>query len=73
MLVIVRVTASSKLKSIFNDYSHNIDVNTAASYAYFLENKGTDTTEDGNKYQKLAGIDAKDGLVLFNLEAINSA
>jgi hypothetical protein len=56
-----------------NDYSNNIDVNTAGSYAYFLENKGTDTTEDGNKYQKLAGIDAKDGLVLFNLEAINSA
>ena len=56
-----------------NDYSNNIDVNTAGSYAYFLENKGTDTTEDGNKYQKLAGIDAKDGLVLFNLETINSA
>ena len=56
-----------------NDYSNNIDVNTAGSYAYFLEKKGIDISEDGNKYQKLAGIDAKDGLVLFNLESINSA
>jgi hypothetical protein len=56
-----------------NDYSNNIDVNTAGSYAYFLEKKGNDSTEYGNKYQKLAGIDAKDGLVLFNLETINSA
>mgnify|MGYP003324635688 FL=1 len=56
-----------------NDYSNNIDVNTAGSYAYFLEKKGIDSSEDGNKYQKLAGIDAKDGLVLFNLESINSA
>ena len=56
-----------------NDYSNNIDVNTAGSYAYFLEKKGIDNSENGNKYQKLAGIDAKDGLVLFNLEAINSA
>ena len=56
-----------------NDYSNNIDVNTAGSYAYFLEKKGIDSSEDENKYQKLAGIDAKDGLVLFNLESINSA
>ena len=56
-----------------NDYSNNIDVNTAGSYAYFLEKKGIDSSEGGNKYQKLAGIDAKDGLVLFNLESINSA
>ena len=38
-----------------------------------LEKKGIDSSEDENKYQKLAGIDAKDGLVLFNLESINSA
>ena len=56
-----------------NDYSNNIDVNTAGSYAYFLEKKGIDSSVDENKYQKLAGIDAKDGLVLFNLESINSA
>ncbi len=55
-----------------NDYSNNIDVDTAGSYAYFLDKKGIDTSENGNRYQKLAGIDAKDGLVLFNLEAINS-
>ena len=55
-----------------NDYSNNIDVDTAGSYAYFLEKKGIDNTQDENKYQKLAGIDAKDGLVLFNLESINS-
>ena len=55
-----------------NDYSNNIDVNTAGSYAYFLEKKGIDNTQNENKYQKLAGIDAKDGLVLFNLESINS-
>ena len=55
-----------------NDYSNNIDVNTAGSYAYFLEKKGIDNTQNENKYQKLAGIDAKDGLVLFNLESVNS-
>ena len=55
-----------------NDYSNNIDVSTAGSYAYFLEKKGIDNTQNGNKYQKLAGVDAKDGLVLFNLETINS-
>ena len=55
-----------------NDYSNNIDVDTAGSYAYFLEKKGIDNTQNENKYQKLAGVDAKDGLVLFNLETINS-
>ncbi len=55
-----------------NDYSNNIDVDTAGSYAYFLEKKGIDNSENGNRYQKLAGVDAKDGLVLFNLESINS-
>ena len=53
-----------------NDYSNNIDVNTAGSYAYFLDRKGTD--HNGNSYQKLAGVDAKDGLVLFNIQSINS-
>jgi hypothetical protein len=53
-----------------NDYSNNIDVNTAGSYAYFLDKKGTD--HNGNNYQKLAGVDAKDGLVLFNIQSINS-
>ena len=55
-----------------NDYSNNIDVDTAGSYAYFLDKRGIDNSENGNRYQKLAGIDAKDGLVMFNLEAINS-
>tara|TARA_Y100000746_G_scaffold209813_1_gene199728 strand:+ start:544 stop:2478 length:1935 start_codon:yes stop_codon:yes gene_type:complete len=55
-----------------NDYSNNIDVDTAGSYAYFLERKGIDNSANGNRYQKVAGVDAKDGLVLFNLEAINS-
>ena len=53
-----------------NDYSNNIDVNTAGGYAYFLDKKGTDHNE--NSYQKLAGVDAKDGLVLFNIQSINS-
>jgi len=53
-----------------NDYSNNIDVDTAGSYAYFLDKKGTD--KDGNMYQKLAGVDAKDGLVLFNIQSINT-
>jgi hypothetical protein len=53
-----------------NDYSKNIDVSAAGSYAYFLDKKGTDHNE--NSYQKLAGVDAKDGLVLFNIQSINS-
>ena len=53
-----------------NDYSNNIDVNTAGGYAYFLDKEGRD--HNGNSYQKLAGVDAKDGLVLFNIQSINS-
>ena len=53
-----------------NDYSNNIDVDTAGSYAYFLDKKGLD--QNGNNYQKVAGVDAKDGLVLFNIQAINT-
>jgi hypothetical protein len=53
-----------------NDYSNNIDVDTAGSYAYFLDKKGFD--QNGNNYQKVAGVDAKDGLVLFNIQAINT-
>jgi len=53
-----------------NDYSNNIDVDTAGSYAYFLDKKGLD--ENGNNYQKVAGVDAKDGLVLFNIQTINT-
>ena len=51
----------------FNDYSNNIDVESAGSYAYFLDrNGGSDKL--GYNYQELAGVDAKDGLVLFNLQ-----
>jgi len=53
-----------------NDYSNNIDVDTAGSYAYFLDKKGLD--QHGNNYQKVAGVDAKDGLVLFNIQTINT-
>jgi len=53
-----------------NDYSNNIDVDTAGSYAYFLDKKGLD--HHGNNYQKIAGVDAKDGLVLFNIQTINT-
>ena len=54
-----------------DDYSNNIDVETAGSYAYFLDKKGG-TESLGYKYQELAGVDAKDGLVLFNLQTRNS-
>ncbi|RZD37081.1 MAG: hypothetical protein CXT75_05340 [Methanobacteriota archaeon] len=55
-------------------YTSNIDVNAAGSYAYFLEKKGVgvDSSENEYEYRKLAGVDAKDGLVLFNLESINT-
>jgi len=53
-----------------NDYSNNINVDTAGSYAYFLDKKGLD--KNGNNYQKVAGVDAKDGLVLFNIQSINT-
>ena len=55
-----------------DDYSGNIDVETAGSYAYFLDKKGG-SEELGYEYQELAGVDAKDGLVLFNLQSRNSA
>ncbi len=51
-----------------NDYSNNIDVDTAGSYAYFLDkNGGSDSL--GYNYQEVAGIDAKNGLVMFNLQS----
>tara|TARA_B100000902_G_scaffold383903_1_gene423362 strand:- start:2106 stop:4025 length:1920 start_codon:yes stop_codon:yes gene_type:complete len=51
-----------------NDYSNNIDVDTAGSYAYFLDkNGGSDSL--GYDYQEVAGIDAKNGLVMFNLQS----
>ena len=53
-----------------NDYSNNIDVDTVGSYAYFLDKKGFD--KKGNNYQQVAGVDAKDGLVLFNIQTINT-
>ena len=53
-----------------NDYSNNIDVDTVGSYAYFLDKKGFD--KKGNDYQQVAGVDAKDGLVLFNIQTINT-
>ena len=52
-----------------NDYSDNIDVDAAGSYAYFLDRKGVSS---GYEHQELAGVDAKDGLVLFNLQSRNS-
>ena len=54
-----------------NDYSDNIDVDAAGSYAYFLERKGGGESL-GYEHQELAGVDAKDGLVLFNLQSRNS-
>ena len=55
----------------FNDYSNNIDVESAGSYAYFLDRNGG-SEQLGHNYQELAGVDAKDGLVLFNLQSRNS-
>ena len=55
-----------------NDYSDNIDVDAAGSYAYFIDRKGGSESL-GYNYQELAGVDAKDGLVLFNLQSRNSA
>ena len=55
-----------------NDYSDNIDVDTAGSYAYFIDREGGSESL-GYNYQELAGVDAKDGLVLFNLQSRNSA
>ena len=55
-----------------NDYSDNIDVDAAGSYAYFIDRNGGSESL-GHNYQELAGVDAKDGLVLFNLQSRNSA
>ena len=55
-----------------NDYSDNIDVDTAGSYAYFIDRRGGSESL-GYNHQELAGVDAKDGLVLFNLQSRNSA
>ena len=55
-----------------NDYSDNIDVDAAGSYAYFLDLRGV-SENSGYEHQELAGVDAKDGLVLFNLQSRNSA
>lgn len=55
----------------FDDYSNNIDVESAGSYAYFLDRNG-DSEKLEYRYQELAGVDAKDGLVLFNLQSRNS-
>lgn len=52
----------------FNDYSNNIDVDTAGSYSYFLDRSGGSESL-GYDYQEVAGIDAKNGLVMFNLES----
>jgi len=54
-----------------SDYSDNIDVNAAGSYAYFLDRRGS-SENLGYEHQELAGVDAKDGLVLFNLQSRNS-
>jgi len=54
-----------------NDYSDNIDVDAAGSYAYFLDRRGG-SENLGYEHQELAGVDAKDGLVLFNLQSRSS-
>ena len=54
-----------------NDYSDNIDVDAAGSYAYFFDRR-SDSGNLGYEHQELAGVDAKDGLVLFNLQSRNS-
>ena len=51
-----------------NDYSKNDD----ERYSYFLEREGGGGSL-GYEYLEQAGIDAKDGLVLFNLQARKSA
>ena len=55
----------------FNDYSNNIDVDTAGSYAYFLDRSGGSDSL-GYNHQEVAGIDAKNGLVMFNLQSKNA-
>ena len=68
--LIINDLSKGNLELNIDYYTSNIDVSTAGSYAYFLEKKGNDNSE--NEYRKLAGVDAKDGLVLFNLESINT-
>ena len=55
----------------FNDYSNNIDVDAAGSYAYFLDRSGENDSLSYD-YQEVAGIDAKNGLVMFNLQSKNA-
>ena len=65
------ITAISDLNSgnlNLNDYSNNIDVDTAGSYAYFLDRNGGSESL-GYDYQEVAGVDAKNGLVMFNLQS----
>ena len=54
-----------------DEYSNNIDVDTAGSYAYFLDKKGGSESL-GYNHQEVAGVDARDGLVMFNLQSRNS-
>ena len=58
-----------------NDYSNNNDERYAyfldERYVYFLERKGG-SENLGYEHQELAGVDAEDGLVLFNLQNRNS-
>ena len=51
-----------------NDYSKNDE----ERYSYFLERKGEERSL-GYEYLEQAGVDAKDGLVLFNLQARKSS
>jgi len=58
-----------------NDYSNHNDERYAyfldERYVYFLERKGG-SENLGYEHQELAGVDAEDGLVLFNLQNRNS-
>ena len=54
-----------------DEYSNNIDVDTAGSYAYFLDKQGGSESL-GYNHQEVAGVDAKDGLVMFNLQSRTS-
>ena len=67
--LIIKDLSEGNLEFNIDYYTSKIDVSAAGSYAYFLERKGNDNSK--NEYRKLAGVDAKDGLVLFNLESIN--
>ena len=54
-----------------DEYSNNIDVDTAGSYAYFLDKQGGSESL-GYNHQEVAGVDARDGLVMFNLQSRTS-